>query len=165
MPAASHLHQQPDAHVNSEREKRHMVAVASYQAPRGEDAPSPPVSCYAKHTVLIFKGLSMLPVRAALPGQEWRLEGDSHVQQPPPFILLPFFTGPAKYHCSLPQPLKWQQCRQHAAGLAGFPPVVAVLPPVVLVASHPSCNPGKAQYLSHIKMLRSTMKFLLPAHF
>lgn len=39
-----------------ERGKRHMVALASHQAWKGEDAPSPPASCYPKHIVLIFKG-------------------------------------------------------------------------------------------------------------
>lgn len=84
-----------------------------------------------------LKALGMVPVRAALPGQERRLQGGAQVQQPPSFIFLPSFTDPAKTPCSLAQPLEWQQYRQGSCKPGRFPPLVAVLPPVVLKSVPP----------------------------
>lgn len=113
-----------------------------------------------------LKGLGMLLVRAALLGQEWRWEGEPWVQQPFPHLSC--------FHSVYTQPSPTALCRSPWSGsiadrdsacLSVFPPLVADLPPVVLSASNPHCSPGKAQFLSHTKMLRSNMKFLLRGHF
>lgn len=69
VPAASHPHHQPDTDVNSAC-KREEAPLASHQTRRGEDAPSPPVSCYSEYSVLIFKGVWHSPNYSSPPREE-----------------------------------------------------------------------------------------------
>lgn len=112
--------------------KREHVALASHQAQRGEDVPSPPVSCYSKYTVLIFKGVWHSPSHSSPP----RCHSLPHLSSSHSSETLP------NLHSQWYNPWSSSSAERDAASLVGFPSVVAVLPPVVLVASHPSWSPG-----------------------
>jgi len=95
-----------------------------------------------------LKRLGMLPVRAALSGQEWRLDGSPGCNSLPHLSSFHSLQTQPSYSVVCPSPCRHSSADRDNAGLAGFPPVAAILPPVVLVASYPSCSPGKAHYLS-----------------